>query len=124
MRHQKHGFQVSIQQLVPVFLRDLVERLGARDPGIVDQNLDRTQAFLDGFHRPRDFRRLRDVGPDREGEASEAFDSLTGFLGGVVLPVVVHRHVNACLGKRQGDGLADATAGACHERHFPRDVMR
>ena len=112
LRHEEHGFQVHGDQLIPIALGDGFNRLRARDAGVVDQDVDRPKAALNGMDKTRDVVGLRHVGLHDDGLAAERVNVTLNVVRVGLAGVEVHRDVRSCAGERDSRGAADPPARA------------
>jgi len=118
LRSQKHGFQIDGDEVVPISFRDRVNRLRPGDAGVVDQDLDRAKAVLDGADKSRHLLGYRHVGLHDDGAATEGFDfALNVSRVGVAL-VEVDGDVDTLAGERDRGRAADPPARAGHQGDF------
>ena len=104
-------------------LGQLLEAAAPRDPGIVDEDVDRPEPALDGHQhgrhlgrRPR--RRRARRAPAAQGPAASATPGRPRPLA------IVDGDVGTGLGEHQRDRLADAAGGARHQRHASGEINR
>ena len=91
--------------------------LDLSDAGIVDEDVDGAEVVFDGGDETINVGREGDVGLQRNGPAAEALDFGADVSGGGVLFAVVDGEVGAGSSERDGDGTADAAAGAGDESY-------
>ena len=116
--HVELAGHVDGHGLVPFLVGDLLNRLGgARDAGIVDQNVEAGMLRPEGIVERRDLLRARHVGLDDQGIRQR-------------LPDVVHRSLidvakangSAEFGIAFGDDAADARCASCDDGGFSVEV--
>ena len=114
---EEGALEVDVQHRVPVRLAHAHEQAVLGDAGVVDQDVHlaggRQDLLRGGLHAGG----LGDVGGEGPGLAPQRLGLLHGF--GAELELQIHAgNVRAGGSEFQGDGLADAAAGAGHHRYL------
>jgi hypothetical protein len=111
LRAQERAGEVDVDDALPLLERQVLERPADADPGVVEQQVDAAERALRRAEQRVHRRRVRDVGRHRDrarGVVAGADDRLVQRL----LPPARERDAPAVAQQRDGDGLADAGAGA------------
>ena len=85
--------------------------------GIIDQDIDPAEPVHHGADHPVDLFHLAQMGLDRECLSPKGLNLCSGSFK-VVHLAAGKRNLRPGLGKSQGNGLADTTAAAGHNRCF------
>src|SRR2546427_3991762 len=110
-RHQEHAAEVRVHHLVPVVILHAYQQLVSRDPRVVDQHIEASEALLGRLDEPLAVFALGLVRHDPQRSATQRLD----FLGRRVdTGRVAARdyHGGAVLRQQTGDGEADAAGAA------------
>jgi hypothetical protein len=116
LRHEKRGREIDSEEVVPVVFGNGVDRLRARDPRVVDQDIDARQVPLHGRHETIDFGCVRHVGADRQGAPPARFDGRAREARLILSYAKRQGDVRAGAGECLGDGPADPAVAARDER--------
>ena len=100
----------------------LQQRLGDRQPGVVDDEVDAAEGEQRGVDRGPHGVGVGDVDGDADGDVGAA--ELGGRRGGLVDVEVGDDDARAVGGEPGGDGLADAAGGAGDERDAAGVALR
>ena len=109
---------VSCEHVVPLEGRDLFERDGFEGAGVVDEDVDAVEVFGHGGNCFGDVFGLGQIAARGEGVDLEAGEVANGLLSFGLRLKKGDRDVRAVLGKREGDGAANAFSAAGDEGSF------
>ena len=118
LRAQERAGQVHIDDRLPLFVGQLVDRDGgSAGPGVVEQEIEPSEIPLDRGEQRLDGDGIADVAALRERAPSERLDFARH--GGERLQAAAReRDMPARLGERQGRRASDPPSGARDEREF------
>ena len=112
---EEHAREIEIENRLPVGGFHPHQQAIAGDPGVVDQHIDAAAFFKNGRHQLLHLLLLAHISLEGVGLATSCADGAHHLLGSIGRAGVVHHHFRAGLSQLQGDGTADAAAGACHQ---------
>ena len=114
-RHVEERIEIGADHLLPLLMRHLLQHGVARDAGIVDEDLDRSDLVLDIDDALLAGEVIADVPFERRD-----LGFIAERLGGVVIAAVVGGDVVACALERPADRGADAARSSRNESYpFP-----
>ena len=112
---QQDAGHVDGEMGLPALQREVDEREGLRDAGVVHHDVAAAEATIDGIESRCDRRRVADVDAQCRGRQSRARERV-GLLAGLGLVDVADQHVHALPGEQIRDGCSDTLGRAGDER--------
>ena len=111
--HLEDPTRIDGERRVPEFRRQLLDRGELQDAGIVDEGVDMAETLHRFRHRAAAIGGIADIGQSDDATAAVVADLGRGFIQrGFLGRKIGQRQVVAALGEPDGDGAADAPAGA------------
>ena len=123
MDAKKRRFQVNRDRLIELALGQVIDAAHDRHPGVVDQNVDRTQRRCDLVNHRRDSFALGYVGRDCYCATTHCFDLCDNGVGFVNSFPIIDRHSGASFGKSHGDCSTNPTRSSRYQRGARAQVV-
>ncbi len=114
----EHSIQIYLDDIVPFLRRHHGEIVVARDPGVIDQNVDAAKSFQHRAHHRLDLGRICDIGLQRDGGAPDGGNLGADRFGEIRVVLVVDddRRAHARQGQRRR--VAEPARRSCNDRHL------
>ncbi|MNN74332.1 hypothetical protein D3C81_1905230 [compost metagenome] len=113
---------MAVDDCVPLLVGHLLDHAVPGVAGVVDDDVQPLVVLDRGADEALGEVRRTNAADTGHGFAAEGLDRLDHFLRRIGIEVVDH-HAGAVGGQLQGDGAADATAGAGNQRHFTFEFL-
>ena len=123
LRGEERALEVGVQDLVPIGLGLLEHRLGDRDAGVVDQDVERAERALDLVQRALDRGALGHIERDARRATARRSD-LPAELLELVRLARGEADRGAAVGQRASKAPAEALRGAGHQGDAAAEVER
>ena len=106
---EKDGFEVDVEDPVPLGFADFFDGAADRDTGAVDADIQAAPGGEDGIDHVFDLALDRDVSGDGQSPATQRFDLVAGIVGAGEI-AIGDGHVGTGFGVGVGVALTDAGA--------------
>ena len=118
MNHPVGGFQIAVQDVIPVLLLHIGKEDFLRRPGIVHQHIHPAEPSQ---HLPAEgigILPFGQIGAEHLTVLPQRQNPVFQLLGGLFLTAAVYRHGIARLGKSHGHGLPDSAGSPSNQHRF------
>ncbi len=112
---QEGAAEIGRDDIVPAFALHVDHEAVARDAGVVDEHIDRSELASHAAEECVDRHFVRDVASLGERSDVPLLDQRDGFPGSVVALPVADRDGRTAIGERDSDRAADAARAASHD---------